>query len=102
MAHSDIGEIKLRLVGTEGALVVSEARPKISVHYRGQPPQEFKHRRIADQNNFRLVEEFARASAGKGTPVLGALGGRNITATVLAALESSRTGRIVAVENREA
>ncbi|MBT5707136.1 MAG: hypothetical protein HOI66_12530 [Verrucomicrobia bacterium] len=100
-AHPDIGEIKLHMVGTDGALVVSEARPEVSVYYRGQAPLEFKHRRVADQNNFRLMEEFAQAIEGNAKPVLDVLEARNITATVLAALESNRTGQVVSVENRE-
>ena len=100
-AHPDIGEIKLHLVGTKGAMVVSEARPEVSVYYRGQAPREFKHRRVADQNNFNLMEEFAQAIEGKVRPVLDVLDARNITATVLAALESSRVGNLVTVENRE-
>ncbi len=100
-AHPDIGEIKLHLIGSKSALVVTEARPEISVYHRGQDPKEFKHRRVADQNNFLLMDEFARSIEGKAAPVLDALGARNITATVLGALESSRTGRVVEVENRD-
>lgn len=99
-AHPDIGEIKLHLVGTKGALVVSEARPEVSVYYRGQAPQEFKHRRVADMNNFQLMEEFAQAIDGKAKPVLDVMQARNITATVLAALESHDTNRLVSVKNR--
>ena len=99
-AHPDIGEIKLHLVGTAGAMVVTEARPEVSVHYRDQNPLEFKNRRIADHNNFLLMDEFARALAGKGHPVFTVLDARNITATILAALESNRTGNAIIVENR--
>jgi predicted dehydrogenase len=99
-SHPDIGEIKLRLVGTEGALVVSEPRPEVAIYYRDQPPLEFKNRRIADQNNHLLMEEFARVLQHGGTAVLDAVGARNIAATVAAALESSRSGQVVSVDNR--
>ncbi len=100
-AHPDIGEIKLHLIGSEGAMVVTEARPEVSVYYQGQDPKEFKHRRVGDQNNFLLMEEFARSIEGQTSPVLDALGARNITATVLGAIESSETGRVVEIKNRE-
>ena len=101
-AHPDIGEIKLHLVGSDGALVVTEARPEVSVYHRKQLPHEFKHRRVADQNNYLLMEEFAQALEGGGLPpVIDVLGARNITATVMAALESGRTGQVVTVKNRE-
>ncbi len=100
-AHPDIGEIKLHLIGSKGALVITEARPEVSVYYRGQAPLEFRNRRVADQNNFRLMEEFAEAIAGTASPVLDVLAARNITATVMAALESGRTGQVVTVQNRE-
>ncbi len=98
-SHPDIGEIKLRLVGTQGALVIAEARPEISVYHRNQPPADFKHRRIADHNNFLLMEEFARAIEKNEPTTLDVLSARNIAATVLAALESARTGRVISVQN---
>ena len=99
-AHPDLGEIKLRVVGDRGAMVVSEARPEIGVYYRDQPHGEFKHRRIADDNNFLLAENFARAIDGLEPPVLDARGARDICATVLAALESDRTCQAVKIAHR--
>ena len=91
-AHPDLGEIKLHLVGGAGAMVVSEARPEVATHYRDQPVAEFQHRRIADENDYLLAENFARAIDGDEDPILDARGARDICATVLAALESGETG----------
>jgi len=96
-AHPDIGEIKLHLVGDRGAMVVAEARPEVGIYYRDQPPLEFKHRRVADENNYLLAENFARAIDGAEAPILDVRGARDICATVLAALESAKSGRPVEV-----
>ncbi len=99
-AHPDIGEIKLHLIGDKGAMVISEARPEVAIHYRDQPDLEFKHRRVADSNNYLLAENFARAIDGTEEPILNARGARNICATVLAAVESGKTGKKISVNNR--
>lgn len=96
-SHPDIGEIKLHVLGTKGALVVSEARPEVGVYYRGQPPKEFKHRRLASDNDFLLMENFARAIDDDGETILDARAGCAICEVVDAALQSSRTGRAVNV-----
>ena len=89
------------MVGTDGAAVISEARPEVSIHYKGQPDNDFRNRRIADRNNYLLAENFARAIDGEEEPVLGCLAARNICAVVTAALESAETGRSVEVDNRK-
>lgn len=94
-SHPDIGEIKLHILGTKGGLVISEARPEVGVYYRGQPPKEFKHRRVASDNDFLLMEDFARAIDSGGTTILDARAGRAISAVVDAAVESGRTGMVV-------
>jgi myo-inositol 2-dehydrogenase/D-chiro-inositol 1-dehydrogenase len=99
-AHPDIGEIKLHLIGDKGSMVVSEARPEVTIHYRDQPTLEFKNRRVADSNNYLLADNFARAIDGSEEPILDARGARNICATVLAAVESGSTGKAVNVDNR--
>ncbi|HBF03077.1 MAG TPA: oxidoreductase [Verrucomicrobiales bacterium] len=60
-SHPDIGEIKLHLIGTAGALVISEARPEVGLYYKDQPQGEFKHLRIANRNDFLLMDAFADA-----------------------------------------
>ncbi|MFN0056773.1 MAG: Gfo/Idh/MocA family protein [Planctomycetales bacterium] len=94
-SHPDIGEIKLHLLGTDGALVVSEARPEVALYYRDQPPQEFRHRRVDNDNDYWLMEDFARAIDTGGATVLDAHGGRAICAVVEAALQSARDGQPV-------
>ena len=96
-SHPDIGEIKLHLIGSKGALVVSEARPEVAVYYRDQPQSEFKHMRIANDNDFQLAEDFARAIDSGGETILNARAGRAICATVVAAVESGRSGKPVEV-----
>ena len=97
-SHPDIGEIKLHLLGTKGGLVVTEARPEIEVYYRGQDPKEFRRRRIADENDHLLVENFARALDSGGDTVLDVAGARDICAVVTAALRSARIGRPVEID----
>ncbi len=94
-AHPDIGEIKLHLLGSEGSLVISEARPEVAVYARNQPPTEFKRRRIADENNFLLMENFAEALDHDKDTILNAREARDIAATVQAALESAKSGAII-------
>ena len=96
-SHPDIGEIKIHVLGTKGALVVSEARPEVSIHYRDQPPLEFKNKRIANENDFLLINDFARALDTGCETILNARSGRDIAATVFAAVESGKTGRPVEV-----
>ena len=96
-SHPDIGEIKLHLVGSRGALVVTEARPEVGIYYRGQPATEYPNVRVADSNNFLLMEQFKTAIETGADTLLDARAGRDIAATVAAAIESGRTGQPVAV-----
>ena len=97
-SHPDIGEIKLHILGSRGALVVSEARPEVGFHYRGQPPKEFKNQRILDlENDYLLADDLVRAIDTDGETILDVRTSRAITATVQAALESGRTGRVTDV-----
>jgi predicted dehydrogenase len=96
-SHPDIGEIKIHALGSGGGLVISEARPEVAVYYRGQPAKEFRHRRIAVDNDYLLMENFARAIDTDGETILDARAGRAICATVQAAVESGRSGRAVEV-----
>jgi predicted dehydrogenase len=96
-SHPDGGAITVHVLGTAGALVVSEARPEVAVHYRGQPAKEFRHRRVAVEYDYLLMEDFARAIDTGGETILGARASRSICAVVAAALESARTARPVEV-----
>ena len=97
-SHPSGGEIKLHVVGSEGALIVNEARPEVGVYYRGQSPKEFRQRRVANDNDFLLAENFANAIDTGGDTILDARASRAIFATVEAALESCRTGLPVEVK----
>ena len=96
-SHPDIGEIKIHAIGSKGGLVITEARPEVSIYYRDQPPLEFKHERIANENDFLLMDNFARSIDTGIEPILNAQSGRDIAATVFASLESSKIGAPVDV-----
>lgn len=96
-SHPDIGEIKIHLLGSEGALVISEARPEVRIYYRGQPASEFRSRRVGVDNDFLLMEDFARAIDTDRETILDAKAGRAIAATVTAAVESGKSGMPVDV-----
>ena len=96
-SHPDGGLIKVWVLGSEGALAINESRPEAGVYYRGQPAGEARNQRVANQGDYLLVEDFARAIDTGGDTILDARGGRAIAATVEAALESGRTGRPVTV-----
>jgi predicted dehydrogenase len=91
-SHPDIGEIKIHLMGTDGSFVVSEARPEVAVYYRGQPELEFPHRRIANDNDWLLADDFAKAIDSGNETSLNARVSRDICATVHAAIESGKSG----------
>ena len=97
-SHPDIGEIKLHILGSQAALVLSEARPEIGVYYRGQPDREFRHVRLAIDNDWLLADNFARAMDTGEDSILNARQSRAICATVLAAVESGQTGKPVDVD----
>jgi UDP-N-acetylglucosamine 3-dehydrogenase len=96
-SHPSGGEIKVHVVGTGGALVISEALPGVGVYYRDQPAREARQRRIGADGDFLLVDNFARAIDTDGQTVLDARAGRRIVATVEAALTSARLGQPVDV-----
>ncbi|MDP6112965.1 MAG: Gfo/Idh/MocA family oxidoreductase [Planctomycetota bacterium] len=99
-SHPDIGEIKIHVLGTDGALVLSEARPEVGIYYRDQPAKEHRHHRLAIDNDFLLMENFADAIDNDGDTMLNARIGRSIVATVDAAIESGRCGSPVNVAHR--
>ena len=54
--------------------------PEIAIYFRGQDPKAFKHRRVADDNNYLLMENFARALDEDGDTILDAGWARAISA----------------------
>ena len=97
-SHPDIGEIKLHVLGSEGALVISEARPEVSIYYRDQPDTEFKSQRLlAEDNDYLLADNFLRAIEEDSSSILDVRTSRNITAMVAAAIVSGRSGKVVEV-----
>jgi predicted dehydrogenase len=93
-SHASGGEIKVHVLGTEGALVVNEGRPDVGIYYRQQPAKEARQRRIAVENDFLLAENFAQAIDHDQPTMLDVRASRGILATVDAALESCRSGRV--------
>ena len=69
----------------------------MAVYYRGQPAQEFRHRRLAIDNDYLLMENFVQAIETGSRTIVDARAGRAICATVSAALESARSGQVVEV-----
>jgi predicted dehydrogenase len=100
-SHPSGGEIRLHVLGTAGALVVSEGRPEVGIYYRNQPPKEARQRRVASENDFHLADDFARAIDENRETVLDIRPSRAVFATVAAALESCRTGQPVEVRGEE-
>ena len=96
-SHPSGGEIKLHVIGTEGSLVVGEARPEVGIYYRDQPPKEARQRRVAVDNDFLLADDFARAIDEDGETLMDARASRSIFATVEASLASCRRGQPVEV-----
>ncbi len=97
-SHPDLGEIKLWIIGTEGSLVVAEARPEVALHYRGQPEKEFRRRRVAIDNDFLIMDNFARALDGEGSTILDVRTSRHITSAIQAALRSAKSGRLEIID----
>lgn len=96
-SHPDIGEIKLHLIGTKGALVISEARPEIGLYYNDQPQHEFKHIRIANDNDFLLMDAFADALDHDAKLPLDVEAACSIARTISAAQQSAMNGKEVKV-----
>ena len=97
-SHPDLGEIKLHIQGDCGTAVINESRPEVALYYRGQPAHEFRHQRVADENNMLLLENFI-AAVDHGTPtVLDAEAGAEICAVVEACLRSCYSGNAERVE----
>lgn len=96
-SHPSGGEIKLVVQGDRGTLVINEAHPDVGVYYRGQSPKEARQRRVANENDFLLAQNFADAIDTGGRTVMDARTSYEIFAICEAARESSRIGQPVAV-----
>ena len=96
-SHHSGGEIKLHILGTEGALVINESRPDIGVYYRGQPAREPRRRRLANENDFYLADHFGNAIDNGSPTLMDARKSREIFKVFAAAAESCRTGQPVEV-----
>ena len=97
-SHTDIGEIKFHVLGSDGALAISEGWPEVSIHYLDHPGTEFKSQRLpAEDNVYLLADNVLRAIDEDSPSILGVRTSRNISATVAAAIESERSGTFVEV-----
>ncbi len=97
-SHNSGGEIKLHILGSEGALVIDESLPHVGIYYRGQPAKEPRLRRVANENDFLLAENFAQAIDQGTDTILGARASRAIFATIEAALISCDSGQPVEIK----
>lgn len=95
--HPDGAGIKVHILGSQGGLVVNEALPEVSVGYKSGGVPSFGSVRVANENDFLLMEDFARAIDTDGDTILDARAGRAISATVQAALESGQSGDVQVV-----
>ena len=98
-SHPSGGEIKLHIVGSDGALVITEARPDVGLYYRNQPPKEPRQRRVANENDFLLADNFAQAIDHNRDTILDARHSAEIFATVEAALESCKSNQPIEVKH---
>lgn len=96
-SHPSGGAMKLHVQGSLGALVFNESSPEVGIYYRQQPPKEARQRRVANENDFLLAENFAQAIDQNGSSIMDARASREIFATFEAAIESCRTGQPVEV-----
>ena len=78
---------------------MNEARPDVGIYYRNQPQKEARQRRVANENDFLLAENFAQAIDQDGTTIMDAQASYEIYATFEAAVESCRTGQPVEVKS---
>lgn len=96
-SHPSGGEITLHVLGSEGALVVNESRPAVGIYYRNQPAKEARQRRVANENDFLLAENFAQAIDTNGDTIVDVHASHAIFVTLEAALQSCRTGQPIEV-----
>ena len=95
--HTTSGNIKISILGTEGALVINEPRPEIIVVSRDSEDRGRIGRPVGGDGDWLQMDHFAAAIDSDGDTILDAKAGRDIAAAVDAALESGRTDRPVDV-----
>ncbi len=93
IGRASLGEIALRLIGSDGSAVIAEPRPEVAVYHRGAAPSAFRHRRVDEDAGF-LLDDLAHAIDTGGRTVCDEVDGWRIAATVHAALASARSGRV--------
>jgi predicted dehydrogenase len=96
-SHPSGGEIKLRIVGSRGAMIVHEARPEVGVYYRNQPAGEARQIRVAGENDFLLADHFIQSLDSDRQPFMNFEDSLRAFDTVQAALQSCRCGQPVEV-----
>ncbi len=96
-SHPDLGELTLRIVGSEGNVVIAEPRPEVAVYHRDAAPSAFQHRRVAAEPSRYLLDDFADAIDTGRRTTCDEVDGWQVAATVDAALKSARLGQEVAV-----
>lgn len=92
-SHPSGGEIKLRVVGSRGAMVFHEARPDVGVYYRQQPTGEARQRRVAVENDFLLADHFVQSLDEDKQPFMNFTDSLKVFECVQAALQSCRSGQ---------
>ena len=95
--HPDGSMVKISIIGSQGALIINESLPRISVYNRKQTSGPYTVP-VANEYEYLLVEAFLQTIETDAPSPLDAKTGRDIAATVQAALESSLNGKPVAVK----
>ena len=91
-SHPNLGEIRIHITGTKGALVIAEPRPEVAVHARGLESTDYRNRRTDETCDRKQVDHLAVA-LDKGTEtLLTDREGRHIAAIVEAAKTSAQSG----------
>ena len=96
-SHPNLGELTLRMVGSESNAVIAEPRPEVAVYHRDAGSSAFQHRRVDAEPSRFLLDDFAHAIDTGQRTTCDEVEGWQIAATVDAALKSVRIGQEVVV-----
>ena len=99
-SHPNLGEIRIHITGTDGALVIAEPRPEIAVHARGLEVTDFRNRRTDETPDRKQVDHFVGALDGGIDTLLTAREGRHIAAIVEAAKTSAQSNLATEVSRK--